>query len=251
MEAAMPGTAISPTSREAQASSINNVIKHAKRRVIKANRAESAIENVRALYRDLSLSIETVSIETLQVYKRSLRKHSTRQIKQVAESIRAFGIVHPLIVDADDQIIAGHGLLEAARLAGYSQVPIIRLEHLDAPQKKALRIALNRLAELSGWDEGLLGLEFQELLELDLSLDLSFDLAITGFAAPEIDALIVTAGGLMLIQPRKNSRQRKKESRCVIASAPLTPSTQPWWTSCGNGGLRSRISSGRAVRCVF
>jgi DNA modification methylase len=194
MEAAMPGTAISPTSREAQASSINNVIKHAKRRVIKANRAESAIENVRALYRDLSLSIETVSIETLQVYKRSLRKHSTRQIKQVAESIRAFGIVHPLIVDADDQIIAGHGLLEAARLAGYSQVPIIRLEHLDAPQKKALRIALNRLAELSGWDEGLLGLEFQELLELDLSLDLSFDLAITGFAAPEIDALIVTAG---------------------------------------------------------
>jgi ParB-like chromosome segregation protein Spo0J len=82
--------------------------------------------------------------------------------------------VQPLLVDGSRELIGGHGLLEAARSAGYTEVPIIRLAHLEEPQKRALRIALNRLAELSQWDEALLAIEFKELLEIDLELDLSF-----------------------------------------------------------------------------
>jgi DNA modification methylase len=78
--------------------------------------------------------------------------------------------------------------------AGYSQIGIVRLTHLSDEQKRALRITLNRLGELSGWDEELLALEFKELLEIDLTLELDFDLAITGFSAPEIDRLIEIQG---------------------------------------------------------
>jgi DNA modification methylase len=66
----------------------------------------------------------------------------------------------------------------------------VRLSHLGEAERRTLRISLNRLAENSGWNRELLALEFKELLELDLTLDLDFDLTITGFASPEIDQLI-------------------------------------------------------------
>ena len=69
------------------------------------------------------------------------------------------------MVDGNDEIIAGHALLEAARMAGYDEVPIVRLSYLNDAQRRALRIALNALAEKSGWDDELLALEFKELLE--------------------------------------------------------------------------------------
>ena len=87
-------------------------------------------------------------------------------------------------------LIDGHALFEAAKALGYSEVPVVRASHLDEAHVKALRMALNRLPELNTWDEAALALEFKELLELDLTLDLSFDLSITGFSHPEIDQLI-------------------------------------------------------------
>jgi hypothetical protein len=145
---------------------------------------------VKALYRDLKLAVEYVPIESLRVYKRALRTHSPAHIEQLEASIQAFGFVQPILVDADGEIVGGHGIFEAARKAGYHSVPVVRLSHLDEPQKRTLRIALNRLAEKSGWNQELLALEFKELLEFDLTLELDFDLTITGFASPEIDQLI-------------------------------------------------------------
>lgn len=141
------------------------------------------------------LHIEYVPLGALKVYKRNARTHSPRQIEQIAESIRAFGFVSPLLVDAAGELIAGHGRLTAARRLGLDEVPVVRIEHLDDAQMRALRIADNRLAELAGWDRELLALEFKDLLEIDLELDLSFDLAITGFSSPEIDGLITDAEG--------------------------------------------------------
>jgi DNA modification methylase len=160
-----------------------------------ATRSDSclALQSANALYQDLQLAIEQVPVEELTPYTRKLKKHSKAHIEQLSASIKAFGLVQPLVIDATGEIIAGHGLLAAARQAGYAHVPVVRLQHLDEPQKRTLRIALNRLAELSGWDEGLLALEFKDLLSFDLSLDLSFDLAITGFAQPQIDQLIEQA----------------------------------------------------------
>jgi len=149
-----------------------------------------APRKVKALYRDLKLAVEYVPIESLRAYKRTLRIHSPAHIEQLEASIQAFGFVQPILVDADGEIVGGHGIFEAARKAGYHSVPIVRLTHLDEAQKRTLRIALNRLAETSGWNRELLAVEFKELLELELTLDLDFDLIIAGFASPEIDQLI-------------------------------------------------------------
>ena len=139
---------------------------------------------------EVTLAIEYVPPASLAGYQRNARRHSKRQIAQIAESIRAFGFVSPLLVDKAGEIIAGHGRLAAARQLGRATVPVVRIEHLDEAQKRALRLADNKLAELAGWDETLLALEFSDLLELDLTLDLSFDLAVTGFTSPEIDRLV-------------------------------------------------------------
>ena len=90
-------------------------------------------------------------------------------------------------------LIDGHALLEAAKALGLSEVPVVRATHLDEAEVKALRLALNRLPALNTWDEAALALEFKELLEIDLTLELSFDLSLTGFSHPEIDQLIETS----------------------------------------------------------
>lgn len=145
-----------------------------------------------ALYRDLKLAVEYVPIDQLKAYKRALRTHSTAHIEQLKASIQAFGFVQPVMVDAGGEIIGGHGIFDAAVKAGYAAVPIVRLSHLDEAQKRTLRIALNGLAENSGWNKQLLAVEFKELLAIELSLELDFGLEITGLASPQIDQLVVS-----------------------------------------------------------
>jgi len=126
------------------------------------------------------------SLSALKPNARNPRTHSKRQLRQIADSIRQFGFTNPVLVGADDAIIAGHGRVEAAKLLGLSEVPTIRLDRLSEAEKRAYVIADNRLAELAGWDRELLAVELQYLTELDLS----FDLTITGFETAEIDLLI-------------------------------------------------------------
>lgn len=142
------------------------------------------------LHPDLNLVVAYVAPGTLKGYGRNARTHSKRQVEQIAESIRAFGFVSPLVVDEDGTLIAGHGRLAAADLLGLLSVPVVRLEHLDEAKKRALRLADDRLAELAGWDQSILSLEFKDLLDLDMSIDLDFDLSITGFGSAEIDQLV-------------------------------------------------------------
>ncbi len=155
----------------------------------------SAPRNSALLHRDLQLAITYVPVASLLGYERNARTHTPKQIELITSSIRSFGFVSPLVVDAEGVLIAGHGRLEAARTLGYEQAPVVRLDHLDGPQKRALRLADNQLAALAGWDEAMLALEFSDLVALDLSLDLSFDLAVTGFEAPVIDRFVMQAAG--------------------------------------------------------
>jgi len=122
----------------------------------------------------------------LRPYARNARKHSRRQIQQIAASIRQFGFVNPVLIDAEAQIIAGHGRVEAAKQLGLTSIPTIQIDHMTDAQRRAYIIADNRLAELAGWDKDLLALEFGELLNLDLD----FEIEVTGFATAEIDTLI-------------------------------------------------------------
>lgn len=115
------------------------------------------------------------------------RVHSPRQIQQIARSIAAFGFNCPVLIDKHDRIIAGHGRVDAALSLGLDVVPTIRLDHLSAAEAKALLVADNRLAEQASWNDGLLGVNFVELL----ADELTFDISVTGFEIPEIDELVL------------------------------------------------------------
>jgi ParB-like chromosome segregation protein Spo0J len=130
------------------------------------------------------MKIESIKLEKLIPYARNSRTHSDQQIAQVAASIREFGFTNPVLIDAEDGIIAGHGRVMAARKLGLTEVPCIRLGHLTETQKRAYIIADNKLALNSGWDEEMLGLELADLREAD------FDLDLVGFDAGEIEAAL-------------------------------------------------------------
>jgi DNA modification methylase len=134
----------------------------------------------------LDLAVVPRPVEALKPASRNARGHSTKQITQIAASIRRFGFVSPVLLTDDDTVLAGHGRLAAARSLGMASVPTIRLSHLSAVERRAYALADNRLAELAGWDEDLLAIELQELA----ALDLDFDLEITGFDGAELDDLL-------------------------------------------------------------
>jgi ParB-like chromosome segregation protein Spo0J len=122
-------------------------------------------------------------------YARNARTHTDAQIGQIMASIREFGWTNPVLIDAENGLIAGHGRVLAAHKLRIEQVPCLVLSNLTPTQVRAYRIVDNQLALNAGWDAELL------LLELaDLKLD-GFDLALTGFGeleltqffAPELD----------------------------------------------------------------
>src|SRR5262245_7831452 len=126
---------------------------------------------------DLSLAIVYRPITRLKPDPHNARTHSKRQVAQIAQSIRSFGFTNPILIDGDDRIIAGHGRLLAAKAIGLIEVPTIALPHLSEAQKRALRIADNKIALNAGWDVDLLKFELGEILQLDVD----FDLSLSGF----------------------------------------------------------------------
>ncbi len=104
-------------------------------------------------------------------YEKNAKKHDRRQIANVAESIRQYGFVQPVVVDRDGVIVIGHCRVLAAKKLGMAEVPCVSVEDLTPEQVNALRIEDNKANE-SPWDLGLLA---EELPELDLS-GFEFDL---------------------------------------------------------------------------
>jgi hypothetical protein len=130
--------------------------------------------------------IETVSVKDLKPNSRNARTHSKRQIKLIADSLKAFGFVNPILIDQDGMIVAGHGRVAAAKRVGMTEVPAVRIEHLSDDEKRAYVLADNQLAARAGWDSDILAIELQHLMEVDVE----FDVTATGFEMPTIDLLI-------------------------------------------------------------
>jgi ParB-like chromosome segregation protein Spo0J len=107
------------------------------------------------------MNFENRPTHSLRPYPGNARTHSPKQIKQISSSIKTFGFNNPVLVDDDDQIIAGHGRVEAAKLLNMKTVPTVRLSHLSESEKKAYILADNRLAEKAGWDNEVLAIELQ------------------------------------------------------------------------------------------
>jgi ParB-like chromosome segregation protein Spo0J len=116
--------------------------------------------------------IEQIKTADLVPYARNAKKHDEAQVAKLAGSIREFGFNNPVLIDADNGIIAGHGRVMAAQKLSLASVPCLRLSHLSETQKRAYILADNRLAELGGgWDAEMLKLELADLGDLDVDLD--------------------------------------------------------------------------------
>ena len=116
------------------------------------------------------------------------RLHSKTQLKRLKRSLKEFGFIAPVIIDRERRILAGHGRVLAAQLLGWETVPTVCVDYLTPVQAKAYQIADNRLTELATWDRQRLGVILR-----DLSLDLNFDIELTGFDMGEVDLLVQEA----------------------------------------------------------
>lgn len=114
------------------------------------------------------------------------RTHTRAQIRQVKRSIKAFGFIGVVVVDANNHIIAGHARVEAAKSLGIEIVPTICVDHLSEAELLAFMVADNKLTENAAWDEGFLS----EIFEILDTTEIDFDLGVTGFEAPEIDVFL-------------------------------------------------------------
>ena len=129
------------------------------------------------------LKIEYRNTKDLIPYVNNSRTHTDEQVLQIASSIKEFGFTNPILVDGDKGVIAGHGRLRAAKIAGIESVPVIELSHLTPAQKKAYIIADNKLALNAGWDIEMLHLEMEGLREFD------YDITLTGFSEDDLARL--------------------------------------------------------------
>ena len=130
--------------------------------------------------------MKLVPTRDLVPYVNNARTHSDAQVMKLRASLREFGFVNPVIIDRENNVIAGHGRIQAAIAEGIDEVPCVYADHLTDAQKKAYILADNRMALDAGWDEEMLRVEI-EALQAD-----AFDVALTGFDESELADLFAT-----------------------------------------------------------
>ena len=187
---------------------------------------------------DLRLAIEHMALGDLVPDPQNARLHSPGQLRSIARSIEAYGFLSPLLIDRANKVLAGHGRLAAARMAGLREVPVVRIEHLSPAQARAFAIADNRLAETSTWDERQLAIQLQELA----GLDLDFDIEATGFTMGEIDLKIevLATRAPRPIPPMSCHRPARRWPRAAMSGASAT-----------TGALRQRAGAEAYARLLW
>ena len=113
-----------------------------------------------------------VGVDFLVPYARNAKTHSDEQIRKIADSIKQFGFINPVLIDEAGNVIAGHGRILAAQLLGMEEVPVAYVESMTETERRAYIIADNRLAELAQWDEQILQDELDALQALDFDIDI-------------------------------------------------------------------------------
>ena len=121
------------------------------------------------------MDVRNISVKDLIPYDRNTKKHGKTQINNVAESIKQYGFVQPIVIDKNNVVVIGHCRLLAAKQLKMKEVPCVCVEDLTEEQVKALRIVDNKSNE-SPWDLDILP---DELTKLDLSdFDFDFDVSL-------------------------------------------------------------------------
>jgi DNA modification methylase len=142
--------------------------------------------NGRIISRDLLPRL--VEVDNLKSLGHEARKHSAAQVNKIAGSLQRFGCVTPILIDAAGRVVAGWAVLLAARQAGLRHISAITITDLSEPELRALRLALNRLAEDATWDQEKLVLEITEIMTQEIE--------IPGFETGEIDHALIGDAGL-------------------------------------------------------
>lgn len=132
------------------------------------------------------MTIEYCDPKQLTGYDRQLRVPSKTQIEKTKRFLIHFKDVIPVVIDTKDTVVIGPQLVEAAFELGLKEIPCVRIEHLDEPDIRMLRIAYDRLAEDAEWDRDALRLEFEEL-KMDFP---NIDLTLTNFDIDEINLIL-------------------------------------------------------------
>ncbi|MBZ9939232.1 ParB/Srx family N-terminal domain-containing protein [Mesorhizobium sp. BR1-1-16] len=158
------------------------------------------------------LSIEVMPIAALRPYSGDARTHSTRQVRQIADSIQRFRFTNPVLISDDNEIVAGHGRVLAAKELGIAAVPSVKLSHLSAEERRAYVLADNKLALNAGWDMEIFAVELQALVDIDV------DVTLTGFSLAEVD--------LTLDRSREASPSSPDAAADLIPPLPATAVTR-------------------------
>ena len=137
-----------------------------------------------------NLAPQLVAVAACRPLGRATRKHPPHQVAKLAASLERFGFVLPILLDGEGRVVAGWGLVLAARRLALSEVPAVTLADLAEAELRALRLALNRLADDGRWDPEALSLEFSDILQLDPQIELE----ITGYESGEIEGLLGGSG---------------------------------------------------------
>jgi DNA modification methylase len=161
-----------------------------------------------------SLEISYASLTSLRDNPRSARRHSKKKIAQLAESIRKLGFNAPVLVDANNMILAGHARAAAARQVGMDEVPIVRITHLTEAEARAFVLADNKFGLNASWDFELLADELKDVI------DLGFEVDITGFSIAEADLTIWSAAEAKAVGHARSSVEN------IIPEPPISAITR-------------------------
>ena len=170
------------------------------------------------------MNVKNINIKDIRPYKNNAKKHDETQISNVAESIKQYGFVQPVVIDKDNVVVIGHCRLLAAKQLKMKEVPCVCVEDLTEEQVKALRIVDNKSNE-SEWDFDILP---DELADLDLS-EFDFDFGIDDeeedFDENDLERDDEKDGGVLIqitfrnLQEYKNAENAIKD---IIGDATMT-----------------------------
>lgn len=200
-------------------------------------------------------AIEQWPIEKLVAYAANARTHDERQIGLLAGSLVEYGWLVPCLVDDEGTLIAGHGRVLAAQRLGLKSVPVIRISHLTPAQRRAYRLADNKLTELGGWNEDLLAAELHALNGE------GFDLDGLGFDEAELDRLMAPLDDTDAMSPDGDSGEND-DAADEAPEPPRNPVTRPgdrWrlgdhWLLCGDStdaAVVARVMNGERASLLF
>jgi DNA modification methylase len=161
----------------------------------------------------MGIHFEMRAIGDLTPHKRNARTHPEAQLGKIAKSIQKFGFTSPVLINDHGVILAGHGRVEAAKLAGLEAVPVVLISHLSDVEQRAYMLADNKLAQLAGYNEDLLAEELQDLVNLNWDIDL------TGFTMAETDLILDAA------QARKSDPKLHDDD--IVPETSLEPVSRP------------------------